>query len=179
MNDREAFVPEPAGGVRIEKDGGLWTLVLTRTLRHSPDRVWKALTDPAQLKFWAPFDADIGLDRPGATVKLTTVGAPHPMVSESKVTKAEAPRLLEYDWGGRPVRWELDPVEAGTRLVLWAGIDRAYIAMGAAGWHLCLEVLDRQLAGTPVGRIVGPEAMAFAGWQRLHQEYRTLFDKEN
>lgn len=179
MAERSEFVPQPAGGVSIEKDGGVWTLVLTRILRHSPDRVWRALTDPVQLKFWAPFDADGDLARPGATVKLTTVGAPQPMVAETRVSRAEAPRLLEYDWGGRLVRWELDPVEAGTRLVLWASIDKAYIAMGAAGWHLCLEVLDRQLAGSPVGRIVGPDAAGFAGWQRLHQEYRQLFEKEN
>ena len=44
----------------------------------------------------------------GRTVKLTTVGAPKPMVSETTVTRADAPTLLEYKWGGFDMRWELD-----------------------------------------------------------------------
>ena len=66
----------------------------------------------------------------------------------------------------------------GTRLTLWAAIDRNFIAMGAAGWHLCLDVLNHLLAGTPVGRIVGADALKFGGWQRLHQEYAQQFDNE-
>jgi hypothetical protein len=50
--------------------------------------------------------------------------------------------------------------------------------MGAAGWHVCLDVLDRQLAGHPIGRIVGADAMKFGGWQRLHAEYATQFGVE-
>jgi hypothetical protein len=29
--------------------------------------------------------------------------------------------------------------------------------MGAAGWHVCFDVLERALAGHPIGRIAGPE----------------------
>ena len=43
--------------------------------------------------------------------------------------------------------------------------------MGAAGWHVCLDVLERLLDGEPMGRIVGPDAMKFDGWQRLYAEY--------
>jgi hypothetical protein len=50
--------------------------------------------------------------------------------------------------------------------------------MGAAGWHICFDVLDHLLSGTPLGRIVGPEAMKFAGWQRLHAEYAKQFGVE-
>src|SRR5947207_15489215 len=35
----------------------------------------------------------------------------------------------------------------------------------AAGWHICFDVLERLLAGEPIGRIVGPEAMKFGGWR--------------
>ena len=59
----------------------------------------------------------------------------------------------------------------GTRLTLWPNIDRRFISMGAAGWHICFDVLDHLLGGTPIGRIVGPEAMKFGGWQRLNAEY--------
>jgi hypothetical protein len=46
--------------------------------------------------------------------------------------------------------------------------------MGAAGWHICFDVLDRLLSVTPIGRIVGGEAMKFGGWQRLNAEYAKL-----
>jgi uncharacterized protein YndB with AHSA1/START domain len=178
MTVREPYTPGPANVAQVRKDGEKWTLVLVRELRHSPEKVWRALTDPANLREWAPFDADRSLGTVGTKVKLTTVGAPTPQVSETTVTRADAPKALEYKWGGFDMRWELEAVGGGTRLTLWTNIDRRYIAMGAAGWHICLDVLDRLLAGQPIGRIVGPEAMKFGGWQRLNAEYAKQFDVE-
>ena len=83
MTDREQYAPGPASGAQVRKDGEKWTLILVRELRHSPEKVWQALTDPAQLREWAPFEADGSLGTVGPTVKLTTVGAPTPQVSES------------------------------------------------------------------------------------------------
>jgi uncharacterized protein YndB with AHSA1/START domain len=175
MSNRETYVPGPAAGAEIQKDGEKWTLVLVRELRHPPATVWQALTDPAQLSEWAPFDADRSLAAVGP-VKLSTVGTPQ--VSESTVKRAEAPRLLEYGWGGQDLRWELEPLPGGTRLRLWHNINRAWISAGAAGWHICFDVLERLLAGEPMGRIVGPEAMQFGGWQRLNAEYAKQFGVE-
>jgi uncharacterized protein YndB with AHSA1/START domain len=178
MTAREQYTPGPANLARVQKDGENWTLVLVKELRHAPEKVWQALTDPAHLREWAPFDADGSLATAGSTVKLTTVGAPSPHVTETKVTRAEAPELLEYNWGGFDMRWQLEHFGGGTRLTLWTNSDRRYIAMGAAGWHLCLDVLDHLLAGDPIGRIVGPEAMKFEGWQRLNAEYAKQFGVE-
>jgi uncharacterized protein YndB with AHSA1/START domain len=175
MTDRAAYAPGPASGAQVRKDGATWTLILVRDLRHAPAKVWQALTDPAHLREWAPFDADGNLGTAGSTVMLTTAGAPTPHVTETTVTRAEAPKLLVYNWGDHDMRWELEAVGAGTRLTLWTSIDRRYIAMGAAGWHICFDVLDRLLAGTPIGRIVGPDAMKFEGWQRLSAEYTRQF----
>jgi uncharacterized protein YndB with AHSA1/START domain len=178
MTDREGYVPGPASGAQIRKDGEKWTLVLVRELRHPPGKVWQALTDPAHLREWAPFDADGNLGTAGTSVKLTTVGAPTTQVSETRVTRADAPRLLEYNWGGQDLRWELEASGGGTRLTLWHNIDRRFIAMGAAGWHVCFDVLDRLLGGTPIGRVVGADATRFEGWQRLHAEYAKQFGIE-
>jgi uncharacterized protein YndB with AHSA1/START domain len=178
MTAHEQYTPGPASGAKVRKEGENWTLILVREMRHSPDKVWKALTDPAQLREWAPFEADGSLDAVGSTVKLTTVGAPTPYVSETKVKRADAPNVLEYTWGGGDIRWELEAFGGGTRLTLWAHIDRRWISMGAAGWHVCLDVLDRLLSGAPIGRIAGPEAMKFGGWQRLNAEYAKQFGVE-
>jgi len=177
MSTRESYLPGPAAGASIEKDGGHWTLVLVRDLPHPPARVWQALIEPEHLREWAPFDADRSF-APGATVKLTTVGAPTPQISETTVKRAEAPKLLEYAWGGGELRWQLEPHAGGTRLTLWHAIDRRFIAWGAAGWHICLDVLDRFLAGDPIGRMVGPATMQFSGWQRLTAEYGKQFGIE-
>jgi uncharacterized protein YndB with AHSA1/START domain len=170
-----AYKPGPADARVQREPGENWTLVLTRELRHPPEIVWEALTDPAQLREWAPYDADRNLGAAGETVKLTTFGAPGPHVVETKIRKADRPRSLEFNWGGGDLRWELSPNKGGTRLTLWAQINRRYIAMGAAGWHVCLDVLGFLLDGNPVGRHAGPETMQFEGWQRLNGEYTKLF----
>jgi uncharacterized protein YndB with AHSA1/START domain len=175
MTTREQYTPGPANLAHVQKDGEHWTLVLVRQLRHSPEKVWHALTDPVQLREWAPFDADGSLAIAGGTVKLETVGTPAPMISETKIKRADAPHVLEYSWGDGDLRWELEDFGGGTRLTLWHNIDRRYISMGAAGWHICLDVLDHALSGTRLGRIVGPETMKFDGWRRLNAEYAAQF----
>jgi uncharacterized protein YndB with AHSA1/START domain len=178
MTDREQYTPGPASGAQIQKDGEKWTLILVRELRHAPEKVWQALTDPAHLREWAPFDADGNLGTVGTTVKLTTVGAPAARVTKTTVTRADAPKALEYNWGGFDMRWELEDLGGGTRLTLWTNIGHRFISMGAAGWHICFDVLDHLLSGTPIGRMVGPEAMKFGGWQRLNAEYAKQFGIE-
>ena len=74
MTDREQYTPGPASGAQVRKDGEKWTLILVRELRHSPEKVWQALTDPAHLREWAPFEADGSLGTVG-TVKLTNGGS--------------------------------------------------------------------------------------------------------
>ena len=175
MNDRQHYTPGPAYGAQVKKDDvdkDKWTLVLVRQLRHTPEKVWQALTDPAHLREWAPFVTDGNLGTVG-TVKLTWVAAPTPL--ETKVTRADAPRLLEYG----DLRWELEAVATGTRLTLWHKIDRRFISWGAAGWHIAFDVLDRLLNGTPIGRIAGADAMKFDGWQRLTAEYAKQFGAES
>ncbi len=83
--------------------------------------------------------------------------------------------MLVYKWGGNDMRWELEALGDGTRLTLWTSIDRRFISMGAAGWHIAFDVLDRLLGGAPIGRIAGGEALAFDGWQRLNAEYAEQF----
>ena len=178
VSNRARYVPGPASGARVQKDGDKWTLIVVRELRHSPEKVWQALTDPALLREWAPFDVDQSLDRAGTTVKLTTVGAPTPRVTETIVTRADAPHALEYKWGGFDMRWELEDLGGRTRLTLWTNIGHRFIAMGAAGWHICFDVLDRLLAGEPIGRMVGPDAIKFGGWRRLNAEYSEQFGVE-
>jgi Activator of Hsp90 ATPase homolog 1-like protein len=172
VNDLAQYDPGPASGAQVQKGEGKWTLILVRQLRHSPEKVWQAITDPAHLREWAPFVVDGNLGTVGATVQLTWVG--NPMPQKTSVTRADAPDVLEYG----DIRWELEACGGGTRLTLWHSIDRRFISWGAAGWHICLGVLDRLLAGKPIGATAGVDAMKFAGWQRLVAEYSQQFGAE-
>ncbi len=171
MTHREQYEPGPARGAQARKDGDKWTLILTRELRHAPEKVWEALTEPEHLREWAPFDTDGSLGAVG-TVKLTWVGTSQPI--ETRVTRAEAPKVLEFG----DIRWELEPIAEGTRLTLWHSIDHRYIAWVASGWHISFDVLDRLLSGTPIGRIAGGDAMKLSAGQRLLAEYSRLFRVE-
>lgn len=169
MSEAGRYAPGPAQGARVEKDGEKWTLIVVRELRHAPEMVWHALTDPAQLREWAPYDADRSLDAAGADVRLTWVSTAR--VSEATVTRADPPRLLEVG----EMRWELEAQRGGTRLTLWHKIDRRFVTWGAAGWHICLDVLERRLDGDPIGRLAGSAAAQSGGWQRLTREYAQQF----
>jgi hypothetical protein len=177
MSNLEQYTPGPAYGARVNKDAAQnnkdkWTLILVRELRHSPEKVWQALTDPLHLREWAPFVVNGNLSTVGATVKLTWVGNPTPQ--DTKVTRVETSKLLEYG----DIRWELKAYSGGTRLTLWHSIDRRFVSWGAAGWHISFDVLDRLLAGHPIGAGAGVNAMKFAGWQRLVAEYAQQFGAE-
>src|SRR5215469_13030164 len=92
MTDRDQYTTGPAFGAQIRKDGEKWTLILVRELRHSPEKVWRALTDPVHLREWAPYDADGDLGTVGTTVRLTTVGAPKPHVQKQQCGGPTLPR---------------------------------------------------------------------------------------
>jgi hypothetical protein len=93
------------------------------------------------------------------------------MTTPANVLRAERPRLLEYEWGGDLLRWELEPSATGTRLTLRQTMaHRAWAPRVAAGWHLCLDVADRALAGETVARVVGP-AVREHGWIEANDAY--------
>ena len=159
----------PLADVSAEPADGGWTLVFVRDLRHPPARVWTALTEPEQLRAWAPFVPDRDLAGTGP-VTLTMLDADDPADSAT-VRRAEPPTLLEYTWGDDLLRWELAPAGAGTRLTLRHRVsDRDWLAKVAAGWHLCLDVAEQLLDGRPVPPIRGEEAREH-GWDELSEGY--------
>ena len=167
--------PGPATGASVvPAAAGRWTLIVVRALPHPPEKVWAALTDPARLDRWAPFTAAGDLSRTGVTT-LTMVDGPDRTDLPATVLRAEAPALLEYTWGDDLLRWELTPADGGTTLTLRHTLaGDVEVPMVAAGWHLCVAVLGRLLAGDPVGVIRGRDAAAH-GWERLRAAYARIF----
>jgi uncharacterized protein YndB with AHSA1/START domain len=169
MNPPE-FEPGPLADVDCRAAEDRWTLVFVRDLRHPPEKVWAALTEPAQLREWAPFVADRDLGSTGDAT-LTMIDGDTSLDLTASVRRAEPPRLLEYMWGTDLLRWELAATDSGTRLTLHHVVtDRAGIPKVAAGWHLCLVVAEHLLDGQPIGAIRGADARNF-GWEELHDAY--------
>jgi uncharacterized protein YndB with AHSA1/START domain len=164
----------PLADARVVPDDGAWTLIFVRDLPHPPQAVWQALTDPAELDQWAPFTADRDLGSTGAAT-LTMIDRDVRVPLAATVRRAEPPTHLEYSWGDDLLRWQLEQTPSGTRLTLRHSLAQPGMdAMVAAGWHLCLAVLDRLLAGRPVGVIRGRDAMDH-GWENLRDAYAERF----
>jgi uncharacterized protein YndB with AHSA1/START domain len=169
MNPQD-FDPGPLAHVEHHLDRGRPTLVFVRHLHHSPGKVWEALTDPEQLRQWAPFDSDRNLATPGpATLRMIDGQTSETFLAN--VQRAVPLELLEFTWGEDLLRWELAPDGSGTRLTLRHTVESPdWMPRVAAGWHICLLVAERFLDGTPIGPIVGSEAKKY-GWETLHDAY--------
>ena len=169
--EHETFDAGPLANVTARHDhDGRWTLVFVRELHHPPEKVWDALTDPAQLARWSPFSADRNLGRSGDAT-LTMLGGDVVPDLPASVTRADAPAVLEYTWGDDRLRWELEAIDSGTRLTLRHTVQGPeLLSKVAAGWHLCLVVATHLLDGDPIGPIVGEDARNY-GWDRLNDAY--------
>jgi uncharacterized protein YndB with AHSA1/START domain len=167
---RTSFEPGPLARVDYHADGDRWTLVFVREFAHPPEKVWQALTDPAQLSEWAPYTADRELGTAGDAT-LTMIDGETSEELTSSVIRAEPPELLEHTLGSDRLRWELSATDSGTRLTLRHTVEgRDWVPKVAAGWHLCLDVAEHLLDGRPVGPIRGEDAKSH-GWEELHDAY--------
>ena len=156
--------------VATERDGDQYILVFTRHFAHPIGLVWTALTDPQWVVKWAPYEPNRNLASLGP-VTLTMADGMSDTPMQEMVTAVEPPNLLEFGWGPGKLRWQLAAVGTGTTLNLRHTVGSAdWIAKGAAGWHICLDVADRLLNGEDAKRIVGMDAMNH-GWNELHEAY--------
>ena len=122
MTAESAPVASGGGGV----PAGTTALVFERFFPHPPEGVWRALTDPDQIRQWFLTEARIE-GRPGGAVDFTT--GPTRVHATGRILAWHPPLLYEYEWNLDPtsgfpreersvVRWELTPVPGGTRVVL-------------------------------------------------------------
>lgn len=165
---------EPMG--EISRDGDHATLRFTRTLRHTPDKVWRALTESEHMRWWMPVDM-IGDRSVGSTVKmifwpdLVAKKGLDPDAGTATIRVWEPSHIFEWVWHGSIVRFDLTEIPQGCQLVLTVVIesdDPDTIVDNAGGFHLWIEhvttLLDR---GTS-------QAIADADAQHLEVHYRRL-----
>ena len=119
-----------------------------RRIAHPVEDVWRAVTDPDDLKHWFPAAVTL-LDEPraGGRLRFEFAGDAIPP-SDGEITDYEPPRRFAFDWGGEHIRFDLEPIEEGTLLRFTHMLTaRDQAARDAAGWHVCLDQLEERLAG--------------------------------
>jgi uncharacterized protein YndB with AHSA1/START domain len=135
-------------GAALVPDGGPPTVRLERRLADPPAVVWEALTDREQLRQWFPCDLVVAGGRWQVGAAITFVFPPEviDLTLTGEVLAVDPPVLLSFRWGDEVLRFELAPVDGGTRLVLYDELPGGGVAArNAAGWDQCLD----QLAGHP------------------------------
>jgi uncharacterized protein YndB with AHSA1/START domain len=102
--------------------------------------VWRAVTDPVEMRAWFPTRIEIDRWERGATLTHhfddSSVGA-----LPGTVLECSEPHRLVFTWGDDTIGFELSPVDGGTRFVLTEELGAAKAARNAAGWEVCLERL--------------------------------------
>jgi uncharacterized protein YndB with AHSA1/START domain len=135
---------------RLIKVGDHHGVTFERRLAHSPERVWKAITDRAELRSWFP--AEITGDLSTAGAELTFAFREDEWPSDTgEVTESDEPRVLAFTWGEQSIRYELEPDGDGCRLTFTHLLPFDETAKVAAGWQLCFVSLEQHLAERPIG----------------------------
>lgn len=131
---------------------GQAVLRFERKLRHSPAKVWRAVSDPAEMSHWFPARVEAEL-RPGAAMRFTF---PEEAVVdgawEGEVLEVDPPKVYMFRWNADVLRIELIPDGDGCLLVftqtLGGGpVGRLGAGRTAAGWDQCLDQLLARLDG--------------------------------
>lgn len=154
----------------------LYAVTWDRRSKHSPSRLWWAITDPEEVSRWMNYPARIDLRVGGDYwVDFSRTGEGG---IDGVITKIEPERLLWYAWGHTTIKWELEADGEGCR---YRFVDFGQPPRDvpdeeglAAGWHAWLEDLDRYLDGTMPDTPPGTEDSK--RWLELKRQYRPLLE---
>jgi uncharacterized protein YndB with AHSA1/START domain len=158
----------------LERHGDVAVQRYERHLAHPQERVWRAITEDADLAAWFPTTIE-GPRRAGASLRFSFPrGEADPF--EGEMLAFVPPTLMELRWAGDVLRFELQPESASdgsTGCVLRLSVtftEFGKAARDAAGWHVCLERLVASSDGTTPA---GPDR-----WKELHRTYVDRFGPE-
>jgi uncharacterized protein YndB with AHSA1/START domain len=152
----------------LEQTDNQWRLRFTRQLAHSPDKVWRAITEPVHLEAWFP-NRIVGEWSVGAPLRFEYRGGEFPSF-DGEVLAYEYPSLLEFRWGTDTIRFEIRPHASGCTLTLVDTFDElGKAARDGAGWHECLDNLEHHLDGTTPPWAPGER------WAAVHPGYVEKF----
>ena len=174
MNQRRLILSKKREGTFGTNTNGQTTITFKRTLNHSIERVWRAITDADELRAWFPMLTLEAKD--GGSVVMDFNGGDCPPnelnpddIDYCTVTAFDPPYLLEYLGPTGGIRWELTPRGDLCELVMTAtnhpGQDIIYSIV--CGWHHIVDCLEWLLDGVDI------EAEGYAGpvKMKIYQHY--------
>ncbi|WBU37290.1 SRPBCC domain-containing protein [Homoserinibacter sp. YIM 151385] len=138
--------------VRIDRSAGGLALELARELAYPVDRVWDALTVPAQLSVWFPCDVELE-QMAGGRIAFAFPDDDEPEVAELlEFAEVGEPRVIAYIWSDEHLRWTLESGAAAADGISTLRLrdeiaDPKTVAQIAAGWDACLDDLAALLDG--------------------------------
>jgi uncharacterized protein YndB with AHSA1/START domain len=149
---------------RLERVDDRWRLTFVRHLPHPADQVWRAITEQEHLEAWFP-QRIVGEWTVGAPLRFEFPGGELPPF-DGEVLACDAGSLLEFRWGTDTIRIEIAAAAEGCTLTLTDTIDElGKAARDAAGWHVCLDLLEHDLANRAPAWGQGER------WRELHPGY--------
>jgi uncharacterized protein YndB with AHSA1/START domain len=152
-------------GTYIEHEGRP-AVRFVRTYPHPIERVWAAVSDPAELVRWFPSAVHYE-PRVGGPVSFS--GDPYAEGSTGVVLAYEPPRRFSFQWMTDELHLTLDPVEDGCRLTLVNVLaDRTTAARNGGGWYVCLAELGKHLDGVPSA---GPHSADTEPWEPIYRAH--------
>ena len=123
-----------------------------RRLAHPPEKVWRALTDPAEMRHWFPATVETEM-KIGAPIRFHFEDQDLDD-SEGEIVELDPPKVFAFLWDKDLLRWELVPDGDGCKLFfthtfggsdIWG--DMVAAARHAAGWDGCLDLFSARLDG--------------------------------
>lgn len=127
----------------LTTENGRQVLRFERKLAHPPEKVWRAITEPAQLSRWYPLTCT-GIDlRVGGGISFDDCEG---TTYSGTVTELVPERAFAFSEENDLLRIELHPDGPGTLLVFTHTFDDPDMAPATAkGWRGCLTALADSL----------------------------------
>ena len=146
----------------LETIDGRPALRFERRLAFPVERVWRAVSVPAELERWFPVAAD-WTPAPGEVIE---VGG-----GTGEVLEVEPPHRLAWTFAGQFYSFDLVADGDGCRLTfIHVMDDRGLTAQTATGWETYFSRLEPHLAGEHISEEVSHEE-----WAEMHERYAERF----
>ncbi|MFD0712807.1 SRPBCC family protein [Paenibacillus sp. GCM10027626] len=152
----------------IEQKEENYIVRFERRWDYPVEQVWAWLTENEKLVQWFP-ELQIEELREGGYLKFDMQDG---TFVDMKITALAAGKMLEYEWGGDRVRFELTAVSSGgCRLALIETIKQItpHTPKDLAGWDVCMDVIAALLAGEKVD-----DRMSI--WKVKYEQYVKLLE---
>lgn len=146
----------------LARTGERPVLRFERHLRQPVETVWRAVTDPVEMRSWFPTRIEVEEWKVGAALTHHFDG--HDIDSlPGVVLEWDPPQRVRFTWGEDTIGLELTATsDGGTTFILTEELSANHAARNAAGWEACLDRLQHRSENN--------------SWQERFEQYVAVFE---